>query len=263
MKWWLTVALYFIGSYWRRLLLFGGVAALMAVGVMVLVMFVGKDSDRKVEASQSTPESQAEAPVVEKVRPSEAAVVSTKAPISVVEPKVAPVVSRVEPTKAPANTPIPAPTAAPTPEPKAAAEPTPNPIPILAEPSRIEVPVILSQAHNVGSLEFILVYEPEMLKLVEVKKGALAGESLLDSASRSPGRIWTALINPQGITGDGTAAVFTFDLLDSDATESKLEIQGVYAHEATTLLDLLAEPSHGQFVSEGLSITSPALNFIN
>lgn len=199
MKWWLTVALYFVSSYWRRLLLFGGVAALMAVGVLVLVMFVGRDSDQ-VEASQPTPEP--------------------------------PVLAKAGPATVPA-------------------------------PPRIEVPVRLSRADNIGSLEFVFAYNPQMLELVEVKKGNLAGESLLDSGPRTPGRIWTALINPEGITGNGAVAVFTFDVLDSEVSESMLNLESVYAHDATTLLDLLAEPSHGQFVSEGLSITSPALNLVN
>ena len=246
MKWWLTVAVYFVSSYWRRLLLFGGVAALMAVGVMVLVMFVGRDSDR-VEASQSTPEP----PVLGQVGPAMAPkiTISTKAPIPAVEPTVKPVVVAVKAE----NTPVPA----------AVREPAATSLPAVAAPPRIEVPIRLSRADNIGSLEFVLAYDPEMLELVDVKKGNLAGESLLDSGSRNPGRIWTALINPEGITGNGTVAVFTFDLLDSEVTESILNLESVYANDATTLLDLLAEPSHGKFVGEGLAITSPRLNFVN
>ena len=238
MKWWLTVALYFVSTYWRRLLLFGGVAAIMAVGVMVLVMVVGSESD-PVEAAQSTPKPR----TVVKVEPTKARapVVSTKAPIRVVEPTLAPVGTRMAPTKAPVNAPTPVPTA----------------------PPRIEVPVLLSRAQNVGSLEFVLVYEPQMLKLVEVKKGDLAGESLIDSGSRTPGRVWTALINAEGITGDGVVAVFTFDVLESEATEGPLELKNVYAHDATSLLDLLAETSQGEFAVDGLEITYPGLNFIN
>ena len=198
----------------------------MAVGIVVLVMFLGRGSD-PVEAAQSTPEPQA--------------------------------VAKVEPTKAPVNTPNQVKVGAATPAPTDAPEPPPT----AAAPSRIEVPVLLSRAQNVGSLEFVLVYEPQMLKLVEVKKGDLAGESLIDSGSRTPGRVWTALINPEGITGDGAVAVFSFDVLDSEATEGPLEIQDVYAHNAASLLDLLAETIQGEFVVDGLEVTSPGLNFVN
>jgi hypothetical protein len=248
MKWWLTVALYFVSTYWRRILLFGGVSAIMAVGIVVLVMFVGRGSD-PVEAAQSTPGPK----TVAKVAPAKtiAPVVSTKAPIGVVEPILAPVVAKVRPTKAPVITPTQVPAVAPAPPPTAAV------------PSRIEVPVLLSRAQNVGSLEFVLVYEPQMLNLVEVKKGDLAGESLIDSGSRTPGRVWTALINTEGITGDGAVAVFTFEVLDSEATEGPLELKNVYAHDATSLLDLLAETSQGEFAVDGLEIAYPGLNFIN
>ena len=241
MKWWLTVALYFVSTYWRRLLLFGGVAAIMAVGVIVLVMVVGRGSD-PVEAAQST----AEPRTVVEVEPKEASapVVSTKAPIRVVKPTLAPSDTIAEPAKGPVHTRTPAPTA-------------------VAAPPRIEVPVLLSRAQNVGSLEFVLVYEPQLLKLVEVKRGELAGESLIDSGSRMPGRVWTALINTEGITGDGAVAVFTFDVLGSEATEGPLEIQNVYAHDAASLLDLLAETSQGEVVVDGLEVTSPGLNFFN
>ena len=269
MKWWLTIALYFVGTYWRRILLFGGVSAIMAVGILVLVMFVGRGSD-PVEAAKSTPEPQtvakkepakAKAPVVS-IKDNDP-VVSTKVPMQIVEPTLAPVVARVEPTKAPVITPTQVPEVAPTPAPTAAPDPTPMPPPIAAAPSRIEVPVLLSRAQNVGSLEFVLVYEPQMLDLVEVKKGDLAGESLIDSGSRTPGRVWTALINTEGITGDGAVAVFTFEVLDSEAAKGPLEIQNVYAHDAASLLDLLAETSQGEFVVDGLEVTSPGLNFVN
>ena len=230
MKWWLTVALYFVSTYWRRILLFGGVSAVMAVGILVLVMFVGRGSE-PVEAAQSTPEPQT--------------------------------VAKEEPSKAPVNTPTQVPAVAPTPAPTAAPDPTQIPPPTAAAPFRIEVPVLLSRARNVGSLEFVLVYEPQMLKLVEVKKGDLAGESLIDSGSRTPGRVWTALINTEGITGDGAVAVFTFEVLDSEATEGPLELKNVYAHDATSLLDLLAETSQGEFAVDGLEIAYPGLNFIN
>ena len=108
------------------------------------------------------------------------------------------------PTRVPTSTPFPTPTAHPSPE-GPTATPLPPPTPMAAP--RIEVPVYLTGATNVGSLEFVLVYEPSVLDVVSVEKGALARTALIDSGSRTAGRVWTAVMDPNGIRCTGPVAV--------------------------------------------------------
>ena len=271
----MDVCLIFISNYWRRLLLLGGALTLVIVAVVVSVIYIGRDSNT-AEASGVQPPA---TPVVE-IKP-------TAAPVA----RAATPTPTTVPTKAPVPTLVPtvAPTQAPTPE----TEPVPQPTPVVAvEPDRIEVPVTLSNARSVGSLEFVLVYNPEVLELLEVEKGKLAGNSLIDSSSHTPGRVWTALINPQGISGNGEVARFTFEVIapgttgsestvsgsresgpaadaglnvaaDMESFDSMLRLESVSAYSAATLLDLLAEPAAGGFTREGLDVKTPVVAFVN
>ena len=274
MRWWLDVCFVFISNYWRRLLLFGGALALVVVAVVVSVIYIGRDSNT-AEASGVQPPA---------------------APVAEIKPTAAPVATAPTPTRVPTKAPTPAPTVTPTPAPTPETESAPHPTPVVVEPDRIEVPVALSGARSVGSLEFVLVYNPEVLELMEVGKGELAGNSLIDSSSRTPGRVWTALINPQGISGSGEVARFTFEVItpaitgsevtvsgsressptvavtadtglnataDAESFDSVLRLESVSAHSATTLLDLLAEPATGGFTRKGLNVQSPEVAFVN
>ena len=270
----MDVCLIFISNYWRRLLLLGGALTLVIVAVVVSVIYIGRDSNT-AEASGVQPPA---TPVVE-IKPTAAPVVRAATPTPTTVPTKAPV---------PTLVPTVAPTQAPTPE----TEPVPQTTPAVVEPDRIEVPVTLSNARSVGSLEFVLVYNPEVLELLEVEKGKLAGNSLIDSSSHTPGRVWTALINPQGISGNGEVARFTFEVIapgttgsestvsgsresgpaadaglnvaaDTESFDSVLRLESVSAYGAATLLDLLAEPAAGGFTREGLDVKTPVVAFVN
>ena len=258
----------------------GGALALVIVAVVVSLIYIGRDSNT------------AEASGVQPLATPVAAIKPTAAPVA--RPTSPPPPTMV-PTKAPTMAPTVAPTQAPAPE----TESVPQPTPVVVEPDRIEVPVTLSSARSVGSLEFVLVYNPEVLELMEVEKGELAGNSLIDYSSRTPGRVWTALINPQGISGNGYVARFTFEVItpaitdsestvsgsggssptaaasagladaglnvasDTESFDSVLRLESVSAYSAATLLDLLAEPATGGFTREGLDVKAPIVAFVN
>ena len=244
--------------------------ALVIVAVVVSVIYIGRDSNT-AEASGVQPQA---------------------TPVAEIKPTAAPVARAATPTVVPTKAPTLVPTVAPTPAPTPETAPVPQPTPVVVEPDRIEVPVTLSNARGVGSLEFVLVYNPEALELMEVEKGELAGNSLIDSSSRTPGRVWTALINPQGISGNGEVAKFTFEVItpatigsgvtvsgskesgatadgglnvtaDAEYFDSVLRLEGVSAYSAATLLDLLAEPAAGGFTREGLDVKAPVVGFVN
>ena len=159
------------------------------------------------------------------------------------------------PTRAPTSTPFPTPTA--TPPPTA----TPLPPPTAVVVPRIEVPVYLTGATNVGSLEYVLVYDPSVLEVVSVDKGMLARTAMIDSGTRTTGRLWTAVIDINGISGDGPVAVVSFNVVGNGVEKITLTLESVYAYDATSLLDIVTESSAGSFTLETKAVISPGLSF--
>ena len=123
------------------------------------------------------------------------------------------------------------------------------------------MPVYLAGANNVGSLEFVLVYEPAVLKIANVEPGPMARNALVEFGARTSGRLWAGLIDTDGLHGDGPVAIVSFDVVGQQPTSSALRLENVLAYDATSLLDILTEASAGTFVVEGQVITAPALTF--
>ena len=224
MRWWLDVAVIALGASWKWLL----AIVLIGGGILGGLFAAGVFSGSSATASLT--------------------------------PVFIPAVTAV-----PAATATPNPTATliPAPDPTATPPPTPTTVPAatLVVPSSVDVPVYLKGANNVGSLEFVLVYEPGVLEITKVERGTLAGNAIIDFGNRTSGRLWVGLIDVNGINGDGPVAVISFNVVGQDAAGSPLTLERVATFDATTLLDILTEPSAGSYVAKDRSITAPALTF--
>lgn len=158
-----------------------------------------------------------------------------------------PMVVVVSPTPTPAAAvPTPAPTAEPT---------------LVPAPKFIFVPILATQAKNVGSLEFVLVYDPAMLEFAEMEAGLLAGNAIIDSSTSQPGRIWAAIIDAQGISGSGTVAVIKFNILNQSGGALPLTLENIVAFDANTLVDIITTTTPGQFNGSGPALLSPIVTF--
>ena len=171
----------------------------------------------------------------------------------------------VQPTAVPdaVSTLVPTPVAkvAPTPMPKA--DPTSSrklidPIVLL---TNVNVPIHLTGAENIGSLEFVLTYDPSVLEVSGVEAGGLAQSALFDFGSRSPGRLWAGLIDSEGINGDGPIAVVSFKVVGPDASTSLLALENITTYDASSLLDILTNATSGSFTVDGRALTAPTLAF--
>ena len=154
----------------------------------------------------------------------------------------------------------------PTPTPAASATPVPTqtPVPVPTTPPAsklISVPILATRANNVGSLEFVLIYDPAKLEFAQVEPGLLAGDALIDSNSSRPGRVWAGIVDVQGITGSGPVAVVKFNLLEEVSGTLPLTLENIAAFDANTLVDILTTTSPGQFDGSGLSLLSPIVTF--
>ena len=171
----------------------------------------------------------------------------------------------VQPTAVPdaVSTPVPTLVAkvAPTPLPKA--DPTPSrklidPIVLL---TNVNVPIHLTGAENIGSLEFVLTYDPSVLEVSGVEAGGLAQSALFDFGTRSPGRLWAGLIDSEGINGDGPIAVVSFKVVGPGASTSLLALENITTYDASSLLDILTNATSGSFTVDGRALTAPTLAF--
>ncbi|HAI09588.1 MAG TPA: hypothetical protein DCM17_09695 [Dehalococcoidia bacterium] len=171
----------------------------------------------------------------------------------------------VQPTAVPdaVSTPVPTPVAkvAPTPLPKA--DPTSSrklidPIVLL---TNVNVPIHLTGAENIGSLEFVLTYDPSVLEVSGVEAGGLAQSALFDFGTRSPGRLWAGLIDSEGINGDGPIAVVSFKVVGPGASTSLLALENITTYDASSLLDILTNATSGSFTVDGRALTAPTLAF--
>ena len=192
-----------------------------------------------------------------------------RAPVAAPIPTPAPVAT---PTPTPTATPMPTLAPSPTAEPTAVPTPTtaplllptqtPTPAPTAVLAKEVKIPVLLEGAANIGSLEFVLSYEPTALEVTGVEKGSMANNALLDSSIRTPGLVWVGMIDANGISGDGPAAIITFAVVGEAESSTALTLDSVLAYDASTLLDILTSSSSGHFIMKDRSFTAPSLSFL-
>ena len=159
-------------------------------------------------------------------------------------------------------TPTPAPKATPRPTQAVAATPVPSATQVPAAPAKvISVPILATRAANVGSLEFVLVYDPAKLEFAQVERGLLSGDALIDSSSSEPGRLWAGIIDMQGINGSGPVAVVKFRVRDGVSGAMPLSLESIAAFDANTLVDIVTGTTAGEFNVTELHPLSPIVTF--
>ena len=164
------------------------------------------------------------------------------------------------PTPTPAASP--SPTQAASPSPTRVVTPTATPQPTVAPAAKfISVPVLATRANNVGSLEFVLVYDPAKLELAQVERGLLSGNALIDYSSPGPGRLWAGIIDINGLDGSGPVAVVKFKVRDNVGGTMPLSLESISAYDANTLVDILTTTTPGEFTGAALTPLSPIVTF--
>ena len=246
MKTWIGIGLLAMRASWKWLLALFVVVVLVAAGFIAWGILL-EDSEAKAAINVETPEPAVapEATSVPKPVPPQVpkATTASRPPADVVVAPTAVVAPTPAPTRPPAT-----PTVAPPP-------PTP------AAPTSVDVPIHLTGAANVGSLEFVLVYDPEVLQVANVAPGALANAAVIGSNILASGQVWVAVADARGIDGTGAVATVTFDIVGQKQGSTALTLEQVTAHDATTLVDILSGATAGEYVIEEQKVTSPALVF--
>ena len=133
--------------------------------------------------------------------------------------------------------------------------------PQLVNQGQVQIPIYLLGASDLGSLEFVLVFEPNTLEFVGVTPGTLASDALIQTKLRSDGHVWVGVVEPNGVTGDGSIAVLSFDTVEGGGSESALVLEDISSYSASTYLDSLYESTAGLIALNEGSLAAPELSF--
>jgi len=92
----------------------------------------------------------------------------------------------------------------------------------------IEVPINITCMHtnNIGSMDLLLSYDPEVLEAIDVKKGDLTQNSNLEFKITN-GTISISLIDLKGIQGSGDFIILEFKVLGKSGSASPLLINNI------------------------------------
>ncbi len=126
----------------------------------------------------------------------------------------------------------------------------------------VVVPINLQGASNVGSISIELTYDSTVLEAIDVKSGELASNAMMEYNIDNPGLVIIGIVDSSGINGDGALAEIGFDVIDSERTSS-LTLSSVETHDATSLIDIINEPSDGSFVAEVNTVIAPVVRFVD
>ena len=141
--------------------------------------------------------------------------------------------STLEPTPPPA-TPTPAPT------PSTAPVPTPPPEgPALFAESRtaqaggtVLVPVMLQETRGLSSLGFTLIYDPSVVELVNVSKGARLRPATFSYNGDVPGAIRMGFASTTGLSGGGSAVIVEFRVIGETDANTLFTLSEVLANDS-------------------------------
>jgi hypothetical protein len=102
----------------------------------------------------------------------------------------------------------------------------------------------VSNASEIGAMDLALRYDPAVMRFAGFQAGASAENALLEANESEPGLLLLALADSNGLSGDGTLAVLTFDVTgaDGDRTAIAVEVVRAYHYELLTDIPMSATP---------------------
>ncbi|CAG0991922.1 MAG: cohesin domain-containing protein [Candidatus Methanoperedens sp.] len=109
-----------------------------------------------------------------------------------------------------------------------------------------KVPLNISDALALGSMDIVLKYDPSVLRAMTVEGKRLGENAYIEANSANKGEVAIALADSRGINGDGTFATVTFEVLGGIGSTSPLTIEKVTAHNID-LSQISATTSGGIF----------------
>jgi hypothetical protein len=114
----------------------------------------------------------------------------------------------------------------------------------LAAGGKAVIPVKVSGASNLGAIDLTVTYDTAALKFSKAELGAFPTNGMVEANEVQPGTIFIGIVDSNGMTGDGTLADLTFDVLGAQGSSSQMNVavRGAYA---TDLKDVVNQVSGG------------------
>ncbi|AKG91991.1 Cohesin domain [Geoglobus ahangari] len=110
----------------------------------------------------------------------------------------------------------------------------------------VNVPVVVENAQNLGSMDIVISFDPEVVKVKSVGKGEL-NKGILTS-NVGDGVVAISFADSKGIDGDGEVAVISFEALKQGTSELKFE--SVQAYDVETHVDIKVTSQNGKITVE-------------
>lgn len=87
--------------------------------------------------------------------------------------------------------------------------------------SEMQLPIRISDAENIGNMDITLTYDDSILSALALTTGAITSNSLF-MHNIEPGIINISLVDSDGINGDGSIAIITFEVIGDEGDISPL-----------------------------------------
>jgi hypothetical protein len=90
--------------------------------------------------------------------------------------------------------------------------------------STVQVPIRLDKASNIGSMNFVLTYNAQVIKVNKVDSGSLLSGALFTPNFKTPPQVRFGLATSGGISGSGTVAYIEFQVIGAAGSSSPLTL---------------------------------------
>jgi hypothetical protein len=118
----------------------------------------------------------------------------------------------------------------------------------------IRVPIEIRGARNLGPVQMLLWYDPEVLEVKTVEQGELLHSVMLDQRVLQPGVLQILMITSDTINGSGPAFVVHFHVIGKGGDSSNLKLDHVAAWQRDPSLEMLVTAENGSFKVRGFAL---------
>jgi hypothetical protein len=109
-----------------------------------------------------------------------------------------------------------------------------------------KVNLSISSPSGIGAMDLQLRYDPTVVRFASAETGPSAADALFEANEVAPGRLLVALADVNGLSGDGTLAVLTFDVVGAVGDQTAIAPEAVRAYHYEALTDIPLRTAGGE-----------------
>ena len=128
--------------------------------------------------------------------------------------------------------------------------------------AKVKISLTVSSVVQVGSLDIVFTYNPNVLGLENIRSGSLTGNSSMVTNTDTAGTVKIALADATGFSGNGSAVILECMVWGQPGDTSPLTLDLVEAHEFNTTLALPVVKRSGTLTVTGIAFEASSI-FVN